>query len=106
MASLQVDWIATAVLAVCLGWAGPKSLKAAAGLSVLVGLVGWAFSYLLMLFSPSFGGDTALAEDYINGFGARNAALEIALALGWTFVWFGLARAARFVIGPGRKGAS
>lgn len=102
MAPLAIDWIGTAALAVCVGWVGPKSLKAAMGLCVLVGLVGWAASYLIMLLAPSFGGVTELSEYYINDFSARNAAVEIAAVLGWTFVWLGLARVAR----SGRKRAT
>lgn len=103
MAPLDIDWIVTAALAAWLGWAGPKSLKPAIGFCLLIGLLGWAASYLIMLLSPSLGGDTTLAEDYINGFSLRNAAAELGVALAWTFLWFGLMRLALFAIGRTRK---
>jgi len=106
MTRLDIDFIATAALAACLGWAGPKSWKLAIGFCVFIGVLGWAASYLAALLSPSFGGDTAYAEDWINGFSARNAAAEIAVALAWTFLWFGLARVRRSVIDRGRTQAS
>lgn len=56
-----------------------------------------------MLLAPSFGGDTGLAENYINGSGARTAAVEIGVALGWTLIWFGLARVARLLFQHDRK---
>jgi len=106
MAPLDIAWIATAALAICLGWAGPKSLKAAVAVCVLVGFAGWAASYFIMLVGPTLGGDIELAENYINGSSGRSAAIEIGVALGWTFVWFGLARFARLVIRHRPKRAS
>ena len=106
MVPLDVDWIATAVLASWLGWTGPKSLKSAVGFCLLIGVFGWTASYLIIALSPSFGGDTALTEDYINGFGVRNAAAEFGVALAWTFLWFGLMRLALYVIGRAHKGAT
>jgi hypothetical protein len=103
MTPLDIDFIATAALAACLGWAGPKSWKPVVGFCLLIGLLGWAGSYLAALRSPSFGGDTAYAEDWINGFSARNAAAEIAVALAWTFLWFGLGRVARLATERRRK---
>jgi hypothetical protein len=105
MAPLDIDWIATAALASWLGWGGPKSFKSATGLCLLMGLLGWAASYLIMVLSPSVGGDTALAEDYIDGFGVRNAAIELAVALGWTFLRFGLVRVV-LVIGRAQERAA
>ena len=103
---LGIDWIATAALAACVGLAGPKSLKPALGLCVVVGLLGWAASYLIMAIAPRFGGDTNLSEDWFNGFSLGNASVEIAVALVWTFLWFGIGRVARFGIGRGRKRAT
>ena len=103
MAPLAIDSIATAGLAACLGLAGPKALKPAMGLCISIALLGWAASYVIMALSPSFGGDTALAEYYINGFSARNAAIEIAGALTWAFLWFSLVRVTLLVIRLGRK---
>ena len=106
MAPLDIDWIATAALAAWVGWAGPKSFKPAIGLCLLIALLGWAASYLIMALAPSLGGDTTVAEDYLNGFSVRNAAAEMAVALAWTFLWFGLARVAGMVIERGHKRAT
>jgi hypothetical protein len=59
-----------------------------------------------MLLSPSLGGDTHLAEGYVNGFSARNAPLEVAVALAWTYLWFGTVRIARSAKQRGRKRAT
>jgi hypothetical protein len=106
MTPLGIDWIATAALAVWLGWAGPRSLKPAIALCAGVGLVGWAASYLIMLLSPTFGGDISAAEAYINGFNARNAAAEISVVLAWTLVWFGIVRVVLTVLRRGSKRAT
>ena len=91
------------LVAASFGWAGPKSWKAAIGLCMFLGLSGWAMSYPVALFSPLRGVDTSFAEDYVNGFNARNAATELALPLMWTFGWFGWARGARSVVERHRK---
>ena len=106
MPPLLIDWIASAALACWLGWAGPKSLKAALGFCLLIAVTAWAASYLIMLVSPSLGGGTALAEDYINGFGVRTGAAEVAVALGWTFLWFAVGRTALLVSERARNRAS
>jgi hypothetical protein len=106
MTPLGVDFVAAAAVAACLGWAGPKSWKHAVGFCLLVGAFGWVGSYLAAFLSPSFGGDTEYAEDWINGFSVQRAAPEIAVALAWTFFWFGLTRVARMVIGRPREQAS
>jgi hypothetical protein len=59
-----------------------------------------------MLLSPLLGGDTHLAEDYVNGFSARNAPLEAAVALAWTYIWFGTVRIAWSAKQHGRKRAT
>lgn len=105
-APLGVDFACTAALAVWLGWAGPKPWKRAAGPCFLLGLVGWMASYVLVFLSPSFGGDTTIAEDYINGFGLRNATVEMAVALAWTIGWFGAAQIMMFTIRHLFKGAA
>jgi hypothetical protein len=106
VALLDLCWITTAALATWLGWAGPRSLTRATALCVLIGLLGWAASYPVMLLSPSLGGDTHLAEYYVNGFSARIAPLEVAGALAWTFLWFGTVRIARSAKQRGRKRAT
>jgi len=94
------------LLAALIGWAGPRLWKLAIGLCLLVGALGWAASYLAALLSPSLGGDTAYAEDWINGFSVQRAAPELAVALTWTLLWFGFARVARTVSGRGQKNPS
>jgi hypothetical protein len=106
MTPLGIDFIGTAALAACVGCAGPKSWKLSIGICLLVAFLAWAGSYLAALLSPSFGGDTAYAEDWINGFSARRSAAEIAVALVWTFLWFGMARVPRLAIERGRKRAT
>jgi hypothetical protein len=103
MTALDFDWIASAALAVWLGWAGPKSLKRAIGLCAGVALFAWVASYLIMFLSPRFGGNTTTAETYINGFSAPNAVAEMAAALAWTLLWFGLVRVALFFIARLRR---
>lgn len=106
MTPLELDFVATAVLAAWLGWAGPKSLKHAIVFCSLAGALGWAGSHLAALLSPSFAGDTAYAEDWINGVSVQRAAREIAVAVTWASLWFALARVARVVTGGGRKQAN
>src|SRR6185312_1070697 len=106
MTPLGIDFIATAALAVCLGWGGPKSWKPTVGCCLFISLLGWAGSYLAALVSPSFGGDAAYAEEWISGFSPARAGAEIAVALAWTFLWLGLARFARLVIERDRTRAT
>jgi hypothetical protein len=103
MTLLQFDWIATAAAAVITGLAGPKSWKRALMFCAIVALVGWAASYMLMAASPRFGGDTALAENYINGFSVLSAIVEIVVALAWTLLWFGAARVTLLISRRGRQ---
>ena len=90
-----------AALAAFLGWLGPKSWKAGIGYCVLISALGWAASYLIAAFSTSV--DAAYAEDWINGFSVSRAVPEIAVALAWTFLWFGSMRAAWLLTRDGRK---
>jgi len=103
MAPLDVDWIVTAALAACLGWAGPKSSKAATSACMVLALAAWAASYAIMFLSPSFGGDTSAAEEYFNDFSPRNAAAELGVALVWTLVWFAIGRVPLLVLRRRRK---
>jgi hypothetical protein len=103
MSLLQFDWIATAAAAVIVGLAGPKSWKRASTLCAIVALVGWAAGYVLMAVSPRFGGNTALAENYINGFRVLSAIVEIAVALVWTLLWFAAARVTLLITRRGRQ---
>jgi hypothetical protein len=87
---LPLDWIASAALSLCVGWLRSKSWKARLALSVAIGLIGWAASYPLTIIGAGLGYDAALSEDYVNGFSARNALVEMGVAILWSLLWLGI----------------
>jgi hypothetical protein len=100
------DLLISAVLALAVGVARnrPRSVRVAAG--IVIAFLAWAASYPLVILGVRLGGDTALAEDYVNGFSVVHATIEIAIALAWTCFWFALgdvgARVARRFTGRTR----
>ena len=87
---LPLDCIACATLALCVGWLRSKSWKARLALAVAIGLTGWAASYPLVIIGAGLGYDAALAENYVNGFNAQSALVEIGVAILWSLLWLGV----------------
>lgn len=98
MLPIYFDWIISALLAAWIGFAQPRSWRYAAALGIGVALIAWLFTYPLIAWGTDFGGDTAMAEDYLNGIGDVPAmARDFAYASAWTFVWFALGSLPRLV---------
>lgn len=95
---IYFDWIISALLAAWIGFAQPRSWRYAAGLSVAVAIIAWLFTYPLIAWGTDFGGDTAIAEDYLNGIGdVRAMGTSLAHMSVWTFVWFVLGSLTRLL---------
>jgi hypothetical protein len=98
MLPIYFDWIVSALLAAWVGFAQPRSWRFAATLCVPIALMTWLATYPLIVWGTDYGGDTALAEDYINGFGYASPMLAAAaFPLVWTCIWFGLGSLTLFV---------
>ena len=86
MLLLDLALVTATLAAVAIGIALP-AWRLSFGLCVLLAMVAWVARAAAIAT-----GDATTAEDYFNGLGLANTAVELLVAFGWTVLWCGVGR--------------
>jgi hypothetical protein len=99
MFPIYADWALNAVLAAAIGYRRPKVRWSDIAVIGAIALVGWVATFPLVVMGTRYGGDVAIAEDYLNGLSLATGVLDFVVWIGWTLVWFVLGKLIRWSAG-------